>query len=78
MDVESSLENGLFPFVLCVKDRTIVVHDLTLSTKFTLPIGSIFLEKIVLNSRWEVTQAILQEPIENPIGKQWHLSPCKS
>jgi len=69
MDVKIFFENGLVPLILCVKDITIVVHDLTLSTKFKLHISSIFLEKIVLNSRGEVTQAILLEPMENPIRK---------
>jgi hypothetical protein len=36
MDVEIFLENGLVSLVLCVKEATIVVHDLTLSTKFKL------------------------------------------
>jgi hypothetical protein len=36
MDVEIFLENGVIPLVLCVKEATIVVHDLTLLTKFKL------------------------------------------
>jgi hypothetical protein len=28
-----------------------------------------------LNSRGEVTQAILEKPIENFIEREWHLSP---
>jgi hypothetical protein len=38
-----------------VKDATVIVHDLTLSTKFKLHISSISLEKIVLNFMGEVT-----------------------
>jgi hypothetical protein len=36
MDAEIFLKNGLVPLVLCVKEATIVVHDLTLLTKFKL------------------------------------------
>jgi len=75
MDVEIFPKNGLVTLVLCVKFAIVNVHDLTLSTNFKLHIISIFLEKIVLNSRREVTRAILQEPIDNFIGRGWHLSP---
>jgi hypothetical protein len=53
--VEIFPKNGLIPMVLCVKDGTIVVHDLTLPTKFKLHISSILLKKIVLNYIGEVT-----------------------
>jgi nickel-dependent lactate racemase len=55
MDVEILLKNGLVPLVLCVKDIVVIVHDLTLSTKFKLHISPILLEKIVLNYIREVT-----------------------
>jgi hypothetical protein len=57
-----------------LKDAIVVVHDLTLSTNFKLQIHSILLKKIVLYSRGEVTQAILEKPIENLIKREWHLS----
>jgi hypothetical protein len=45
MDVQNFPESRQVPLILCAKDTTIVVHDLTLSTKFKLHINFILLEK---------------------------------
>ncbi len=49
MDVNIVPNNWLVPLVLYMKDVKVVVHDLTLSTKFKFQISFVLLKKIILD-----------------------------